>query len=31
MPVDISEITDAQLDQIFSFTEGHFLDLKAKE
>jgi ATP-dependent DNA helicase RecG len=29
--VEIYEITDKQLQQILSYTEGHFLDLKAKE
>jgi ATP-dependent DNA helicase RecG len=31
MPIDVNIITDAQLEQIFSYTEGHFSDLKAKE
>src|ERR1035438_543309 len=31
MGIDVSEITDRQLQQILGFTEGHFLDLKAKE
>src|SRR5260370_16968382 len=31
MSFDVSEITDKQLQQILGFTEGHFLDLKAKE
>ena len=30
MPIDVNNITDAQLEQILSYTEGHFLDLKAK-
>lgn len=31
MPVKVSEITDKQLLEVLSYTEGHFLDLKAKE
>ncbi|MEJ7713740.1 MAG: ATP-binding protein [Pyrinomonadaceae bacterium] len=31
MAVEVSEITDKQIEQILSHTEGHFLDLKAKE
>jgi ATP-dependent DNA helicase RecG len=31
MPIDISEITDKQLQDVLSYTEGHFLDVKAKE
>lgn len=31
MAIDVNQITDAQLDQVFGYTEGHFLDLKAKD
>jgi ATP-dependent DNA helicase RecG len=31
MAIDVYEITDEQLNQILSYTENHFLDLKAKE
>ncbi len=31
MSIEINEITDKQLQQILGSTEGHFLDLKAKE
>jgi ATP-dependent DNA helicase RecG len=31
MPIDVSQITDAQLEQVFTYKEGHFFDLKAKE
>lgn len=30
MPIHVSEITDKQLLEVLSYTEGHFLDLKAK-
>lgn len=31
MPIPVNEITDKQLLEVLSYTEGHFLDLKAKE
>ncbi len=31
MPVPVNQITDKQLLEVLSYTEGHFLDLKAKE
>jgi len=31
MPVKVIEITDKQLQEVLSYTEGHFLDIKAKE
>ena len=31
MAIEAHQITDKQLQQILSYTEGHFLDLKAKE
>ncbi|MGA2371667.1 MAG: ATP-binding protein [Candidatus Korobacteraceae bacterium] len=31
MPIPVSPITDKQLLEVLSYTEGHFLDLKAKE
>jgi ATP-dependent DNA helicase RecG len=31
MPIQVNEITDKQLQEVLSYTEGHFLDLKAKE
>ncbi|HEV2988122.1 MAG TPA: ATP-binding protein [Candidatus Angelobacter sp.] len=31
MPINVNEITDKQLQDVLSFTEGHFLDVKAKE
>ncbi len=31
MPIEVYSITDKQLHQILSYTEGHFVDLKAKE
>lgn len=31
MPIEVHSITDKQLQQILSYIEGHFLDLKAKE
>lgn len=31
MSINVSQITDAQLDQLFSYHESHFFDLKAKE
>lgn len=31
MPVNVNQITDAQLEQLLKYHEGHFLDLKAKE
>jgi ATP-dependent DNA helicase RecG len=31
MPISVSEITDKQLQEVLSYTEGHFLDVKAKE
>lgn len=31
MPITINEITDKQLQEVLSYTEGHFLDIKAKE
>jgi ATP-dependent DNA helicase RecG len=30
MPISVIEITDKQLLEVLSYTEGHFLDLKAK-
>jgi ATP-dependent DNA helicase RecG len=31
MPIPVNHITDKQLQEVLSYTEGHFLDLKAKE
>lgn len=31
MPIDVSEITDKQLQEVLSYTEGHFVDVKARE
>ncbi len=31
MPIPVNQITDKQLQEVLSYTEGHFLDLKAKE
>lgn len=31
MPIQVSEISDKQLDDVLAYTEGHFLDVKAKE
>lgn len=31
MPITVSEITDKQLQEVLSYTEGHFLDIKAKD
>ena len=31
MPIQINQITDKQLQEVLSYTEGHFLDLKAKD
>jgi ATP-dependent DNA helicase RecG len=31
MPIPVIQITDKQLQEVLSYTEGHFLDLKAKE
>lgn len=31
MPIAVNEITDKQLQDVLSYTEGHFLDVKAKE
>jgi ATP-dependent DNA helicase RecG len=31
MPIPVNEITDRQLLEVLAYTEGHFLDLKAKE
>src|SRR5260370_12633518 len=31
MPIRVNERTDKQLLEVLSYTEGHFLDLKAKE
>lgn len=31
MPVPVNELTEKQLLEVLSYTEGHFLDLKAKE
>jgi ATP-dependent DNA helicase RecG len=31
MPIPVSQITDKQLQEVLAYTEGHFLDLKAKE
>lgn len=31
MPIHINEITDKQLQDVLNYTEGHFLDVKAKE
>jgi len=31
MPILINEITDKQLQEVLSYTEGHFLDVKSKE
>ena len=31
MPIPVNEITDKQLQEVLRYTEGHFLDVKAKE
>jgi ATP-dependent DNA helicase RecG len=31
MPISVNQITDKQLQEVLSYTEGHFLDFKAKE
>ncbi len=31
MPIQVNEITDKQLQEVLSYTEGHFLDLKCKD
>jgi len=31
MPIPVNELSDKQLLEVLSYTEGHFLDLKAKE
>jgi ATP-dependent DNA helicase RecG len=31
MPIAVIQLTDKQLQEVLSYTEGHFLDLKAKE
>jgi ATP-dependent DNA helicase RecG len=31
MPIPVNEITDKQLQEVLSYTEGHFLDVKAKD
>ena len=31
MPIPVNELTDKQLLEVLSYTEGHFLDLKAKD
>lgn len=31
MPIPVNQITDKQLQEVLSYTESHFLDLKAKE
>lgn len=31
MPIPVSQLTDKQLLEVLSYTEGHFLDLKAKD
>src|SRR4051812_38569322 len=31
MPIPLVQITDKQLLEVLSYTEGHFLDVKAKE
>src|SRR5215831_298344 len=31
MPIQISQITDKQLQEVLSLVEGHFLDLKSKD
>src|SRR5579864_1848066 len=31
MPIPVNQISDKQLQEVLSYTEGHFLDLKAKE
>lgn len=31
MPIPVNQLTDKQLLEVLSYTEGHFLDLKAKE
>jgi ATP-dependent DNA helicase RecG len=31
MPINVTEITDKQLREVLSYTEGHFLDVKSKE
>ena len=31
MPIEVFEITDAQVQEILSLPEGHFHDIKAKE
>src|SRR6266436_3474719 len=31
MPIPVNEITDKQVQEVLSYIEGHFLDVKAKE
>ena len=31
MPIPVNTISDKQVQEVLSYTEGHFLDLKAKE
>jgi hypothetical protein len=31
MPITVNQITDKQFQEVLSYIEGHFLDLKAKE
>ena len=31
MPIYVNQITDKQLQEVLSYTESHFLDIKAKE
>ncbi|MBI4906840.1 MAG: putative DNA binding domain-containing protein [Acidobacteria bacterium] len=31
MPISVLELTDKQLQEVLSYTEGHFLDVKSKE
>jgi ATP-dependent DNA helicase RecG len=31
MPINVVEITDKQLQEVLSYTEGHFLDVKSKD
>jgi ATP-dependent DNA helicase RecG len=31
MPIPVSQITDKQLQEVLSFVEGHFLDIKGKD
>ena len=31
MPIQVVEITDKQLEDVLALTEGHFIDVKAKE